>query len=170
MVVPSRLRARLVASNRVNATLESFIDDLPQPQFFFPEYTNHAKSHIEKVLFCIDKLISDSTLNILSDDAIYVLVYGACIHDFGMFITSDGLKELLSNDDWISRWEKFNKEMKMLSSKKLQGIFGMFTLPDVSKDDIKNISELDWIKRLYIGEFIRKHHHAIPYEMMYQNI
>jgi hypothetical protein len=146
---------------------------------FFPDYTLHGISHIERVLKIIDRLIPPETLETLKSDSypnsLEVLCAGTILHDIGMFLTFKGFQELIANDrqldvfdgeqkrveTWKGRWEKYRKEIAHASEHKLLGIYG-------KKDpyQMPNFCDLDYGRpetddRYIIGEFVRRYHNEI---------
>lgn len=143
--------------------------------FFFEEYTDHGIEHVERVLSASEVLIDKNTLDELSPKDIAILIFGAILHDIGMHIELSTFNHLLNGDydeymcstldehTWSQLWAIYISEIKRLSSKQKNDIFGneqyCFREPDVSNKD--NLSGSD--KKL-IGEFIRRHHARISHE------
>lgn len=144
--------------------------------FFFPEYTDHGINHVENVLNSSNNLIPKNTFNILTTEDIGYYILSTILHDIGMHITFDGFVFLLNggfdnvinkeldNFTWKELWEEYLSEAKRFSGKQLKSIFGnenyVVSLPNFT--DIGSINEND--KKL-IGEFIRRNHFRLAYEI-----
>lgn len=135
--------------------------------YFFPEYTNHGIKHIQKVLDISSRIITDSSLAVMSCKEIGITIISICIHDIGMFITKDGLKkiiygefnntkiDLLDNYTWKQTWENYMYSVLRMSDKRLIRIFGSDEPIQWPSDDMENLSERDIL--LY-GNFLREIH------------
>lgn len=103
---------------------------------YFPEYTFHDATHIENVLNISLKLIPDNIYKKLGNESIEYLVVAILLHDLGMFISRDGLNNLifgkqknnlqfdLLNKTWGELWSDYYSKAKRYDDKKLFEIFG----------------------------------------------
>jgi len=156
--------------------------------FFFEEYTDHSIKHIEMVLKAAEFLISDESFEYIQPKEVAILILAIVLHDIGMhtyFATFkamiDGKYDNVSVDildnqkskknengknTWKEWWLDYNSEAKHWSSKELNDIFGNskeipngLDLPNKDKDQLTGAD-----KKL-IGEFIRRNHERLAYEM-----
>ena len=132
---------------------------------YFPEYTVHGTTHINKVLNNAEKLIPDETLKSIEKEyrekAISLLVLAIVIHDLGMFIKPAGLRFLIGESEqkscnwesWRSLWEKHVADMKRASGTTLRNVFG----DEEVRFDIES--------KALCAYFIRKQHHRLAYQI-----
>ena len=128
--------------------------------YFFPEYTSHRLAHIENILYLIERLIPNYTLEKkLTPKDISFLIMSVYLHDLAMFLKPAGLNALLRIEEWKQKFNDFIKIMSRLSDAELKKIYGIgiFRYPQ-SLDNRLELSEFD---RLTYGEFIRRNHAAI---------
>src|SRR4051812_45457521 len=124
MKIPKRaaelLATKQELSGLVNLNCFKFGEWLKQNKVvFFPEYTDHSLTHIEKVLETACSLPSDLAWEILSAADIAVLTLATLIHDSGMHLTVDGFADLIRTDSarplvpfandvpWATLWQDF---------------------------------------------------------------
>jgi hypothetical protein len=134
---------------------------------FFKEYTKHDEEHINAVLAISDALVPDETLDKLSQKTVAALVASIIIHDIGMFIQPDGVRQLLfykyklhkmehlDSLSWREAWDDFIQKYKRYPSRKLRSIFGDLSDVTPTKTDDIDTGENMW--RVY-GEFLRMYH------------
>lgn len=140
---------------------------------FFPNYTNHGILHIRKMFEYIEKLIPEETLKNLTEQDIEVLISAVLIHDLGMHISYPGFINLINSEEynsasvyedkkWSDLWKEYLKEAHRWSSDKVRDIFGTYIkIDDIPKDEL----EASQAHRLLIGEFIRRYHHKLAYDI-----
>ncbi|MDR0308493.1 MAG: DUF6273 domain-containing protein [Coriobacteriales bacterium] len=143
-----------------------------QRPFFFPEYTGHGLSHIKKIFEIILHLTDPEwlgkhrykTLTDLSSDAKKILALGVLYHDIGMYLEFPGFLKLIGDSgNWSERWRKYIQEMKSLSDEKWSKTFGDGKrLTKTAIDGIEKAKTCtDNLKKMVIGEFIRRFHEEI---------
>ena len=135
---------------------------------YFPEYTIHGTTHINKVLEIADKLIPTDFITKEPDlpkehiiITISSLVLAIVLHDLGMFIEPAGLKFLIGEseqkscncEEWHSLWEEHITNMRHASGDQLKSVFG----------DEK--PEFNVNSKPFCADFIRKHHHRLAYQI-----
>ena len=169
--IPNRLMEKLERDKRwlvnVEKISQSVIDYFLRTPYFFPEYTDHGILHIQKVLEICDKLIPDDSMEALTPKEIAVTIISIMIHDIGMFIQKDGLRELiygslrdtkiefLDSCTWGQAWQNYIQNVKRYSDKKLLEIFGDSDSIDIPDESMKNLDEKSIL--LY-GDFLRMLH------------
>jgi len=141
---------------------------------FFPEYTNHGILHINRVLEIADCLIPDDTFSFLTTRDISILIVSIYLHDLGMFLKKDGLREILfgskkSNKTeyldeltWASEWQEYIECIRRYSGKKLKKIYGDSEPITIPNETMKDLTDRDI---LTYGDFLRQHHHRLAYEI-----
>jgi tetratricopeptide (TPR) repeat protein/HD superfamily phosphodiesterase len=65
-------------------SLQVALDLMPRAYATFWNYTDHSLTHLRKVVEIIDQLCTDSLVEQLTADEIFVLLAGAILHDIGM--------------------------------------------------------------------------------------
>lgn len=169
--IPNRLMEKLEYDKRWLVNVEkigqSVTDYFLRTPYFFPEYTDHGIMHIQKVLEICDKLITDDSIAVLTPKEIAVTIISIMIHDIGMFIQKDGLRELiygslkdtkielLDSCTWGQAWQNYIQHVKRYSNKKLLEIFGDADPIDIPDESMKNLDEK---AILLYGDFLRMLH------------
>lgn len=169
--IPNRLMEKLSQDRKWLGIVENvgknIVDYFFRTPYFFPEYTDHGIMHIQKVLEICDRLISDSSMKALSSKEIGVLIISVMLHDIGMFIQKDGLRELLYGSlkntkielldsyTWEEEWQSYIQHVRRYSDKKLLEIFGDSEPVNVPDEKMENLREKDIL--LY-GDFLRLMH------------
>lgn len=169
--IPKRLSEKLESDKKWSICVEkvnqNVADYFFRTPYFFPEYTDHGVLHIEKVLEICDKLITDKSMEILKAKEIAVTIISIMIHDIGMFIQKDGLRELiygsfkdgkieyLDQHTWGEAWQSYIRRARRYSEKKLLEIFGDSEPIKVPDEKMKNLDEKTIL--LY-GDFLRMQH------------
>lgn len=162
----------------IKTTLFSFGEILEENKlFFFYEYTDHGKKHIEQVLLASDTLITDDThLNVLTNEDIGYYILSVILHDIGMHIDLNGLNCLingeyddirikeLDNSTWSDLWSDFLNEAKKFSGKQLKALFGKDDVI-VRNPPLNNSGDITENDKKLIGEFIRRHHPRLAHEI-----
>jgi len=138
---------------------------------FFPEYTQHGAEHVASVLRSAWHLLGNCTCSALSARDAACLVLGCLFHDSGMFISEDGLKELLTTDHvvpgfgdrpWHELWAEFYCEATRWDKERCLEVYGEpEPLVAIQLDPLAMTKK----ERLTIGVFIRRHHHRLAHEI-----
>ena len=178
MEIPERIKKKLPDGSYVFASWNE-IKRLLNDNNYFPEYTLHDVTHIKNVLEISSNLIPDNIYRKLDNKSVEYLVAAIMLHDLGMFISRDGLNNLISgeqNDNlnielfkesWSELWKDYYSKAKKYDDKKLLEIFG--DIQPVDRDIHSCIPEENNIRqRLLLGDFLRQHHHRLAYEIAKQ--
>lgn len=140
---------------------------------FFPNYTNHGIQHVEKMFEYLEKLIPEETLKNLTEQDIEVLISAVLIHDLGMHISYTGFINLIDSEKynldsvykdkkWSDLWEEYLEDAHRWSNDRIRDIFGTnIEIDDIPKDEL----HASQAHRLLIGEFIRRYHHKLAYDI-----
>lgn len=178
--IPKRINDKLINVSKwhviVNSLIlntENYFENLPLK--FFPEYTIHGTRHINRVLEIIDKLIPQETFEKLTERHLGILICSIIMHDIGMFIQEDGVfsiiygehkdkkTEHLDTYTWTELWNRYIKEILRYSDDKVYNIFGIKEDINIPPSDMSKITHNDC---LIYGEFLRRHHHRLAYEIV----
>lgn len=176
--IPQRIKNKLPEGSYVFSILK-VIEPLFKDINYFPEYTLHDSKHIENVLIISSDLIPEKTFKNLEPKSIEYLVAAILIHDLGMFISQDGLENLIFGEQgnkwgsdlyagtWGELWQNYYSKIKKYDDKKLLEIFGDNHPVD---QDIGNRvpKENTNSQRLLFGDFLRQYHHRLAYEIAKQ--
>lgn len=176
--IPYRLEDRLKTSrteyNKVSNLFSSISELMSVHTDFFPEYTNHGIPHVQTVLNLADQLIPDETLNRLRPEDICFLICAVTIHDLGMFLSVDGVRELLHGSwqtrktrnldklSWAEAWESYKAEVRRFSDEKMLSAFGELIDIHNIQTDIQKMQRGDF---LIIGEFLRRFHPRLAHDI-----
>lgn len=147
-----------------------------EPPYFFPAYTNHQLLHSQRVLDIEKLLINPLSLHSLTPQDIAILILSALAHDLGMHITFSGfrmlihdrcsttqLNEVFADKSWSHLWYEYQKELRLWDQKKKKSVFGKsFDLIEIPDDPL----ELTELQRMFIGEFLRWHHHRLAQDII----
>ena len=156
--------------------------------FFFPEFTDHGREHVETVLQTAASLISEPAAQLLAPADGAVLVLATLLHDIAMHLTADGFLALLDRDrrreritdlddtPWPELFDRFYAEARNWDGRTLYRILGDAAKPpDQQGVDLYNFvrhpSELDdpenWSTRhcKFFGEFVRRYHGRLAHEI-----
>lgn len=135
---------------------------------FFPDYTDHGIEHIQSVLNSTEWLTGES-IELLSEKDVAAIVLSVLLHDYGMFLTYDGLITLLESEEkieffdkktWKELWAEFESEVRRWDDKKQIDVCGKKVDCNIILDgDLR-----DSTKRI-IGEFLRRHHPRLAHEI-----
>lgn len=165
IIIPERLQSILNKDVKMAAKTQTAINNISEiisksDLYFFPEYTNHGMEHIINIFSLIDKIAPTESLNELSPKAVSSLVLSVYLHDLGMYLKPDGLKQLLSQEPWQNEYNKYIKAAQRMSDidlKKLYGDSAGFVIPP----DLNDRLELSDRHKLTYGDFLRRNHGAI---------
>ena len=176
--IPYRLEDRLKSSrteyNKVSNLFSSISELMSAHTDFFPEYTNHGIPHVQTMLNLADQLIPDKTLCKLRPEDICFLICAVTIHDLGMFLSVDGVQELLHGSwqnrktrnldklSWAEAWESYKSEVRRFSDEKMLSAFGELIDVNNIQTDIQKMQRGDF---LIIGEFLRRFHPRLSHDI-----
>lgn len=176
--IPKRIKDKLPDGNFI-FTIWNKIEQLLKHNNYFPEYTLHDSKHIENVLRISSDLIPNKILKMLEPKSMEYLVAAILLHDLGMFISRDGLNELifgkrkneisseLFTETWDKLWDNYYSKVKKYDDKRLFEIFG--DNGPVDRSITKEVPVDNTIcQRLLFGDFLRKYHHRLAYEIAKQ--
>ena len=141
---------------------------------FFPDYTDHGKTHVESILSTCELLLSEDAWSVFTREDAAVLMLATLAHDLGMLINIEGFQYLVDsnnsiplvekNDEpWEKLWRGFQLEVRRFDGSKLMALLG-------SPEPVP-ICELDPAKLTdrgirIVGEFLRRHHHRLAHEIV----
>ncbi|HPI53909.1 MAG TPA: ATP-binding protein [Chitinophagaceae bacterium] len=144
--------------------------------YFFEEYTDHGIEHIESILKTTELLIPNDTFQTITSKEVSIYIISVIIHDIGMqlefstFINlingkyDSYLCEELDSKSWNQLWHEYLNEIKVLGSIKY-----ICNESDIHSNlyliDSLNKDQLTGEDKKIIGEFIRRHHPRIAYEI-----
>jgi molecular chaperone HtpG len=149
--------------------------------YFFEEYTDHGIRHINGVLEACASLITPDTYKLLSEKDISILILSVFLHDLGMHLQpltfkkmiTGGYDDVLNTDlgdqKWSALWESYLFEAKKFNDQQRIKIFGDAGV-DITVPDLSNPDSLTGIHRKLIGEFIRRYHPRIAYEVAFKGL
>lgn len=168
-------------------SIDAFGDILEHDLFFFPEYTNHKIKHIQNILEISEKLIPKSCERLLTASDIMCYVIAVLYHDIGMHITFDGFLKMIKENcmdgdhgmvyqdkPWNELWDAYVREAKLWSGEKRNQILGKeegiqkLNVLKNSKEFYVEPGELNTYDRLFIGEFLRRYHCRLAYDIAYK--
>ncbi|MBX7045664.1 MAG: ATP-binding protein [Ignavibacteria bacterium] len=181
IILPERFEEKLKLNQTlegiVKTTLGDFGDILQENKlYFFEEYTDHGKRHIESVLNAADNLIPDNTYQLLTVEDIGYFILSVILHDIGMHISLDGFNCLLDGEfddvrqnlfdkhSWKELWNEYFSEAKRFNGDELNSIFGdEKTL--IIEPNFSNKDSINGIQKKLVGEFLRRHHARLAHEI-----
>lgn len=185
MELPTRLKNKLAENHdfesKVNDCVGTYSKILESNRmYFFPEYTDHGIGHIKRVLEIVEELIPKKIFRELNPKDVGVIIFAVIFHDMGMHTSPDMFKNMidgkydkainneLGDRKWKELWEEFIKESKYWDSEKIENIFGEKKEKisgekdhDIDIPNLENLRSLKTSDNMFIGEFIRKHHHRL---------
>ncbi|WP_435524374.1 HD domain-containing protein [Chryseobacterium indoltheticum] len=82
--------------NEVKLLLDQYIKN-------FPEYTDHSIHHTQEVFNIVDDVLNDDEISNLNSDEIYVLSMSSYLHDIGMCIPEEKIKDIADTDDLLKQ-------------------------------------------------------------------
>jgi molecular chaperone HtpG len=158
--------------------LANFTKGLP----FFPNYTDHGPAHISAILRSADLLITPEAYGVLSPQDAGVLILASLLHDSAMHLTEDGAnafirrkssEKLLKPIDklsWAALWAGHVREGRVWDDDHFESVFGQKTRlrPDgtsLARDMPDDTRLWDTFDRLFVGDFLRKHHPRLAHEI-----
>lgn len=110
----NRLEQRLQHSNsdlfsRLQNTAKEVELLLQKYSANFPQYTDHSINHTRLVFDYASDLLTDSDIENLNDDEIYILSMACYLHDIGMCIPEERIKDI-ENTEEIQEYRKSNTD------------------------------------------------------------
>lgn len=144
--------------------------------FFFEEFTDHGKRHVEAVLAAAENIIWPESMQLLTSKDIMILVFSVLLHDLGMHCEFATFCAMINGDyddirigdldakTWGALWKVFLSEAKRFSSRQKKDIFGN-ERQEFREPILKNKDDLTGIDKKLIGEFIRRHHARLAHEV-----
>lgn len=177
--LPGRLKNRLdnVWSSNVNIVIKKIEDLYITTPYFFEEYTNHGIKHINTILDILDKLVSDSSLENITEKELGIGIISLILHDVGMFVSYNGFKQLLEDECFYADlekkknfkeiWQEYLFDLKYYSEKQLISKFGT---ADIFFSELQDEVKLENKERMVIGEFLRQNHHHIAHYIIINGI
>lgn len=147
---------------------------------FFREYTDHGPKHIKEVLSTAEQLLTDESKEQFSPADSALLICSTLLHDFAMHLQAESFVFLATSErspigandfgdkSWARLWKDYVSEMHRLTDNSRMNLFG-FTAP-IEPPDLQDTD--NWTKRhnRYIGEFVRRHHPRLAYEITLNGI
>jgi molecular chaperone HtpG len=141
---------------------------------FFPYYTDHGPAYVTGVLNACEALVSSRSWEVLTPADAAVLVLSTLLHDSALHIREEGFVTLVSGDwkveingfsdrEWPVVWDEFVGEARRWDAKRLMKIFG--SVDPVTLPNLGRIEDWSQRERLFVGEFLRRHHPRIAHEM-----
>jgi len=145
---------------------------------FFPEFTDHAIPHFQRVLDASASILNNDARKKMTPEDVFVLTAAVVLHDVAMHLKEDGFLQIVTgrwstSTDWPASWEEFRKEVGRWNARKLTDVLGSSDertwtsdLAVVAKTPIPLDNADSWTKqqRKLIGEFIRRHHATLAQE------
>ncbi|MBL8813190.1 MAG: ATP-binding protein [Planctomycetaceae bacterium] len=162
---------------------------------FFPDFTDHGIEHVQQVLIdqisLLEPVVCERLL-LTSGDA-FLIVVGTILHDLGMHLTGDALRHLLqksghqrtpglrfetSEDDfgvdasWKTLWNAFLLEAQRWTPIRRSDALGKVhhwpskqEWEQLTSEDSVGFAEMAKRYSRITGEFLRRHHARIAYEI-----
>jgi len=178
--LPIRFKEKIAGDQKLEGIVNSVLADFGEilndnKLYFFEEYTDHGKSHIENVLSASDHLIVSGSYDMLTSKDISYYVLSVILHDIGMHIRPEGfanmidgcfegIRDEIDNLSWKELWLEYLSEARRFSDKQLTAIFGSEEL-QFSIPDLHDFDALNGYHRKLIGEFVRRHHPRLAQEI-----
>lgn len=80
---------------------DNIVSNLETVSYIFPQYSLHDKSHCEKILSTILKILGKENIDKLSISNVFMLIFSAYTHDLGMAIDKTVLEEALDSESFL---------------------------------------------------------------------
>lgn len=71
----------------------------------FPDYTDHSIHHTEKVFEIVSEVLTNDEIENLNGDEIYILSMASYLHDIGMCIPEEKIKEIADTEELVRERE-----------------------------------------------------------------
>ncbi|MFI1773755.1 HD domain-containing protein [Thalassobellus citreus] len=110
--------------NIVSKLLQQYIKN-------FPTYTDHSIEHTQEVLNIAGNLLTDVELDNLNADEIYILCMACILHDVGMCIPENKIKEISETKELID-YRKFNPDFS--TEKYIRDIHHVLSLKFINEE------------------------------------
>ncbi|MGH1542171.1 MAG: HD domain-containing protein [Arenicella sp.] len=162
-------------SRLVLQALEEFSDFIARNEMiFFRQYTDHGPRHIEAIMESACALMTEASWEVVSPEDISVLAIATVLHDSALHLQEPSFLHLVKNsegvllpdldcDPWSLLWTRYVSEVSRLSQSQLSEIFGVSD--PIECPDLDNPDSWTPLQYMYIGEFIRRHHHRLAHEI-----
>jgi|GEM_PF-2657005 len=182
--IPEFLMEKLVDTEElllVQQYLSTF-DDWYQlnENIFFREYTDHGPRHIREVWSTAEQLLTTkSKINFSAADCA-LLICSTLLHDFAMHLQVESFIQLVSNEcpavgkndfgdkSWASLWKEYISEIHRISETSRFNLFG--TTDPIEPPDLMDTENWTVKQNRFIGEFVRRYHPRIAYEITINGI
>ncbi|WP_281700481.1 ATP-binding protein [Acetobacter malorum] len=176
MHIPSKINKILNSNPSLSATVHAALAEsqhiiTTRPEFF-PDYTDHSAKHNEDVFLTAISILTPTALEKLSPEDYAVLILSVLLHDYGMHLTAEGFQKLISPNNhetsffdlrkWSDLWTDFILEAKRFDGNQLRRLFGS---TDPIEEPPENSMYYNKHHRILIGEFLRRHHPRLAYEI-----
>lgn len=154
---------------------------------FFPAYTDHGIDHLAAVLRWCVELTPAEAVPLLGEEDAGVIVGAALLHDIGMHLSEEGFAELVGgagpwqpldwfrdphdgrvqDQPWPDLWEEFKRDARHFDHTEIVRLLGPHHegTPKIVFDDGVDPAALDRWDKLYVGEFLRRHHARLAHEI-----
>lgn len=151
--------------------------------YFFPEYTDHGLNHITCVLNTASELIHPESIRHLNGLDVYILVGAVVCHDIAMNLTYEAFKSFISEDDvkngekkykdLLPLYKQLNKEANSWENEWQNFIIEQKSNPNIIEEsfhplentELPSREHLNEQQRKVIGEFIRRNHARLAFEV-----
>lgn len=90
---------------KLNETIEEVKLLLNQYIKNFPDYTDHSIHHTNKVYGIVADVLNDDEIENLNDDEIYILSMASYLHDIGMCIPEEKIKNIADTEELLKQRE-----------------------------------------------------------------
>lgn len=142
---------------------------------FFREYTDHGIKHIHEVLSTAEKLLTEDSKERFSAADCALLICSTLLHDFAMHLQEESFVALVTSEydstlgdefgdkSWGFLWKEYISEMHRLPESDRENLFGSSDL--IPPPNLLDIDSWKQPQYRYIGEFIRRHHPRLAYEI-----
>lgn len=147
---------------------------------FFRDYTDHGPKHIEEVWSTAEQLLTTESKQNFSAADCALLICSTLLHDFAMHLQEDSFVVLVTKEcsavgesdfgdsSWVSLWKEYISEIHRLPESSRINLFG--TSIPIEPPNLKDTDSWSVIQHRYIGEFVRRHHPRIAYEITLSGI
>ncbi|HEX8745164.1 MAG TPA: ATP-binding protein [Thermoleophilaceae bacterium] len=189
MRIPDRYR-ELLAGSPVEAPTLAFVsaiaetlEDNKTP--FFPAYTDHGVHHVEHVLETAVRLTPCEAWAVLEPSDAAAIICATALHDIAMHLREPHFVALVTSGPtprpwfaeprpgraedrpWPELWLAFQAECRRMGSGSIEAILGPDNRGVPAAVYESHPDPLNWTlaDRLFVGEFIRRHHARAAHEI-----
>lgn len=110
----SKLLKRLKKNTILYASFSEIVngakDLLTKYSVNYPKYTDHSISHSFTIIKNIELLLDKNNINTLNTDELYILLSSSILHDIGMCIETNKVKELIGANEYKKLKNLYEKE------------------------------------------------------------